>query len=73
MCNPNVQLRYTASMALKHPWILRKVDIGGDDDPIPMSMYEESIQRQINSELVKVTRGLFFACIELISVILIQT
>lgn len=52
------QLRYSAGMALDHPWITRKFD-----SPIPMSIYEEALRNQMNSELLKVFRCVFFTSI----------
>ena len=55
MCNVNPLLRYSASLALSHPWITR--DFG---NLIPLTMYEESSRRRILSELIDVARSVFF-------------
>lgn len=58
MCDPNVLLRYSAATALTHPWILRKYE-----SPIPMSIYEEALRKQLNSELLGAVRTIFFSSI----------
>lgn len=55
LCNVNVQSRYSAEMALKHPWITRRFS-----SPIPITIYEEDTLNQLNIELRNIVRAVFF-------------
>lgn len=56
MCNVNPQFRYSAALALKHPWITKKLD-----SPIPLTMYEEATRKRICNEIGDVFKSVFFA------------
>jgi len=56
LCNIDVQSRYSAEMALNHPWITRKFN-----SPIPITIYEEDTLKQLNAELKNIVRIIFFS------------
>ena len=68
MCNVDVQERYSASLALKHPWITRKFN-----DKIPMNIYEENITKVNTGRLINVFRTLFFISINVIYFSMIES
>jgi len=51
----DIRLRYSADMALKHPWITRKFE-----SQIPLTIYGEDIRKQLMIELLNTVRTLFF-------------
>jgi len=55
LCSVNAQLRYSASIALTHPWITRKFET-----PIPLTIYERNLQNQLRHEVNDVLRTVFF-------------
>ena len=55
LCNRNVEARYSASIALNHPWITRNFTT-----QIPLTIYEEGVQEQCKVDLATVLKGLFF-------------
>lgn len=59
MCNTNPQFRYSATLALNHPWITGNIE--GD---IPLTIYEEVARKRISDELVDCFRSIFFIAIK---------
>jgi hypothetical protein len=51
----DIRLRYSADIALKHPWITQKFE-----SQIPLTIYEEGVKHLIKHELINVVRSLFF-------------
>ena len=58
LCNTNVELRYSATLALKHPWITRDFK-----SSIPMNIYEEDMVKELIGKLKKVIIPMLFTCI----------
>lgn len=55
LCNVDLRSRYSAAMALKHPWITRKFE-----SEIPLTIYDEDIEKQTRKEFLNAVRAVFF-------------
>lgn len=56
MCSIDAHYRYSASLALKHPWITREFNA-----PIPLTIYEEDMMNKNTIEIVRVMKTMFFS------------
>lgn len=59
LCHVDIRSRYSANMALKHPWITRQFN-----NPIPLTIYEEDIQNHLNYEMSRIFKLVFFVSLK---------
>ena len=55
LCSVNVELRYSAKMALNHPWITRKFE-----SSIPLTIYEEGLRKNMCDNLNEAFKAIIF-------------
>lgn len=56
LCETDLSKRYTAELALQHPWITRKIG-----QPIPLTIFEENTIRKNTLDLSAVLKASFYS------------